>query len=175
MRQNNRERLFSVRLALAFYPPKPESNQVSDRSPKKRRGIKWVGLNRADLSPGLGNFALFNEHLCPCVGKTRLAKNTYGPDFHLLSAGLIGHVTCSLRILLPLYGERDCRRNDPALLAFKEDLMRDFWTILMASLFVLFSLIVLLSVASTPDRTSSTLDNDQQRVSDLGLRFVFKR
>ena len=53
--------------------------------------------------------------------------------------------------------------------------MRDFSTILMASLFVLFSLIVLLSAASTPDRTSSTLDNDQQRISDLGLRFVFKR
>ena len=40
--------------------------------------------------------------------------------------------------------------------------MRDFSTILMTSLFVLFSLIVLLSAASTPDRTSSTLDNDQQ-------------
>jgi hypothetical protein len=53
--------------------------------------------------------------------------------------------------------------------------MKDFSTILMASLFVLFSLIVLLSAASTPDRTSSTLDNDQQRVSDLGLRFAFKR
>ena len=53
--------------------------------------------------------------------------------------------------------------------------MRDFSTILMASLFVLFSLIVLISAASTRDRTSSTLDNDQQRVSDLGLRFAFKR
>ena len=53
--------------------------------------------------------------------------------------------------------------------------MRDFSTILLASLFVLFSLIVLISAASTPDYTSSTLDNDQQRVSDLGLRFVFKR
>jgi len=53
--------------------------------------------------------------------------------------------------------------------------MKDFSTILMASLFVLFSLIVLLSAASAPDRTSSTLDNDQQRISDLGLRFVFKR
>ena len=52
--------------------------------------------------------------------------------------------------------------------------MRDFSTILMASLFVLFSLIVLISAASTPDRTSSTLDNDQQRVSDLRLRFAFK-
>jgi hypothetical protein len=53
--------------------------------------------------------------------------------------------------------------------------MRDFSRILMASLFVLFSLSVLLSAASTPDLASSTLDNDQQRVSDLGLRFAFKR
>jgi hypothetical protein len=53
--------------------------------------------------------------------------------------------------------------------------MKDFLMILLASVFVLFSLIVLLSAASTPDRISSTLDNDQQRVSDLGLRFVFKR
>jgi hypothetical protein len=53
--------------------------------------------------------------------------------------------------------------------------MKDISTILLASVFVLFSLIVLLSAASTPDPTSATLDNDQQRVSDLGLRFVFKR
>jgi hypothetical protein len=53
--------------------------------------------------------------------------------------------------------------------------MKDIWTILLSSVFVLFSLIVLLSAASAPDRTSSTLDNDQQRVSDLGLRFTFKR
>ena len=52
--------------------------------------------------------------------------------------------------------------------------MKDIWTILLASVFVLFSLIVLISAASTADRTSSTLDNDQQRVSDLGLRFAFK-
>jgi hypothetical protein len=55
------------------------------------------------------------------------------------------------------------------------DFMKDISTILLASVFVLFSLIVLLSAASTPDRTSSTLDNDQQKVSDLGLRFAFKR
>jgi hypothetical protein len=53
--------------------------------------------------------------------------------------------------------------------------MKDISTILLASVFVLFSLIVLISAASNPDRTSSTLDNDQQRVSDLGLRFAFKR
>jgi len=53
--------------------------------------------------------------------------------------------------------------------------MKDISTILLACFFVLFSLIVLISAASTPDRTNSTLDNDQQRISDLGLRFVFKR
>ncbi len=53
--------------------------------------------------------------------------------------------------------------------------MKDISTILLASVFVLFSLIILISAASNPDRTSSTLDNDQQRVSDLGLRFAFKR
>ena len=53
--------------------------------------------------------------------------------------------------------------------------MKDIWPILLASAFVLFSLIVLLSAARTPDSTSSMLGNDQQRVSDLGLRFTFKR
>jgi hypothetical protein len=53
--------------------------------------------------------------------------------------------------------------------------MTDISTILLASVFVLFSLIVLISAARSPDRTSSTLDNDQQRVSDLRLRFAFKR
>jgi hypothetical protein len=53
--------------------------------------------------------------------------------------------------------------------------MKDILTILLASAFVLFSLIVLLSAAGHPDRTSSALVNDQERVSDLGLRFVFKR
>jgi hypothetical protein len=59
--------------------------------------------------------------------------------------------------------------------ALGEAFMKDISTILLASVFVLFSLIVLLSAARTPDRTSWTLDNDQQRVSDLGLRFAFKR
>jgi hypothetical protein len=53
--------------------------------------------------------------------------------------------------------------------------VKDIWTTLLASVFVLFSLIVLLSAAGHPDHTSSTLDNDQQRVSDLRLRFAFKR
>jgi hypothetical protein len=53
--------------------------------------------------------------------------------------------------------------------------MKDISTILLASVFVLFSLIVLISAASTPDRTSSTLDNGQQRVSDLRLRLAFKK
>jgi hypothetical protein len=53
--------------------------------------------------------------------------------------------------------------------------MKDILTIFLASVFVLFSLIVLISAARTPDHRSLTLDNDQQKVSDLGLRFVFKR
>jgi hypothetical protein len=53
--------------------------------------------------------------------------------------------------------------------------MKDISTILLASGFILFSLIVLLWAASTPDWTSWTLDNDQQRVSDVGLRFVLKK
>jgi hypothetical protein len=53
--------------------------------------------------------------------------------------------------------------------------MKDISSIILASVFVLFSLIVLLSAASAPDRTSWKLDNDQQKISDLGLRFAFKR
>jgi hypothetical protein len=87
---------------------------------------------------------------------------------------LIGHVTCSLRICSHYYGEKR-RRKDPDFRALGEGFMKDISTILLASAFVIFSLIVLLSAASTLDRTSSTLDNDQQRVSELGLRFGFKR
>jgi hypothetical protein len=54
-------------------------------------------------------------------------------------------------------------------------IMKDISTILLTSAFVLFSLFVLLSAARSPDRTSETLYDDQQRVSDLGLRFAFKR
>jgi hypothetical protein len=53
--------------------------------------------------------------------------------------------------------------------------MKDILTMLLATVFVLVSLIVLLSAASAPDPTSWTLDNDQQRVSDVGLRLAFKR
>jgi hypothetical protein len=53
--------------------------------------------------------------------------------------------------------------------------MKDIWTTLLASAFVLFSLIVLLSAASAPDRTSSILVDNSERVADLRLRFAFKR
>jgi hypothetical protein len=76
--------------------------------------------------------------------------------------------------LAPSLRERR-RRKDPAFRAVGEGFMKDISTILLACFFVLFSLIVLISAASTPDRTSSTLNNDQQKVSDLGLRFAFKR
>jgi hypothetical protein len=51
--------------------------------------------------------------------------------------------------------------------------MKDIAKIVLASAFVFFSLLVLLLAARSPDRTSSTLHDDQQRVSDLGLRFAF--
>jgi hypothetical protein len=53
--------------------------------------------------------------------------------------------------------------------------MKDNLTMLLGSIFVLFSLVVLLSAARTPDRRSLKLDNGEQKVSDLGLRFAFKR
>ena len=53
--------------------------------------------------------------------------------------------------------------------------MKDNLTMLLATVFVLFSLIVLLSAARTPDHRSLTLDNGEQKVSDLGLRFALKR
>jgi hypothetical protein len=40
---------------------------------------------------------------------------------------------------------------------------------------VLYSLIVLLSVELNPDRTISPSVNNQERISDVGLRFAFKR
>src|SRR4030095_13650627 len=101
-----------------------------------------------------------NTYVHP-LGKTRLAKNTYGADFHLLSAGLIGHVTCSLRVCSH-FTERDVVQG-PSLSCPRGGLMKDISTILLASVFVLFSLIILISASSTPDRTSSTLDNDQQK------------
>ncbi len=53
--------------------------------------------------------------------------------------------------------------------------MKDILTMLLASVFIFFSLIVLVSAARTPDRKSLTLDNGEQKVSDLGLRFAFQR
>jgi hypothetical protein len=102
------------------------------------------------------------------VGKTRPTKNTYGPRFSsLLPAGSHG-------ISLAAY-EIDIVCNDPYFRVIGEDFMKDILTMLLATVFVLVSLIVLLSAASAPDPTSWTLDNDQQRVSDVGLRLAFKR
>jgi hypothetical protein len=40
---------------------------------------------------------------------------------------------------------------------------------------VLYSLTVLLSVELNPDSTISPSVNNQERISDVGLRFAFKR
>ena len=108
------------------------------------------------------------------MGRQDQQRTPAAPIFISCPQDLIGQVTCSLRICSH-FTDRDRRRKGPSFRALGEGFMRDIWTILLASVFVLFSLSVLLSAASTPDRTSSMLDNDQQRVSDLGLRFAFKR
>jgi hypothetical protein len=126
------------------------------------------GVN--NFPPPFGTFGPFDEHLCPSGGKTRTAKNIDGSDLHLLSAGS----NRAYHLLIPLHEERH-RRKDPAFSCSREGFMKDILTMLLASVFVLFSLIVLLSAARTPDRRSLTLDSDEQKVSDLGLRFAFKR
>src|SRR5262245_22122939 len=124
-----------------------------------------------NFPPPFGAFGPFDEHLCPSGGKTRTAKNTDGSDLHLLSA----KSNRAYHLLIPLY-EGTHRRKDPAFWCSREGrLMKDILTPLLASVFVLFSLIVLLSAARTPDHRNLMLDNGEQKVSDLGLRFAFKR
>jgi len=53
--------------------------------------------------------------------------------------------------------------------------MKEITAALLAIVFVLYSLIVLLSVEHIPDGTSSPLVSNQERISDVGLRFAFKR
>ena len=53
--------------------------------------------------------------------------------------------------------------------------MKDITAALLAIVFVLYSLIALLSVELNPDSASSPSVNNQERISDVGLRFAFKR
>jgi hypothetical protein len=53
--------------------------------------------------------------------------------------------------------------------------MKDITAALLAIVFVLSSLIALLSVERNQDSTSSPLVNNQERVSELGLRVAFQR
>jgi hypothetical protein len=53
--------------------------------------------------------------------------------------------------------------------------MKDIAAVVLATVFVLYSLIVLLSVELNPDSASSPSVNNQERISDVGLRFAFKR
>ena len=52
--------------------------------------------------------------------------------------------------------------------------MKDITPALLATLFILYSLIVLLSVELHPDNMSAPFV-DNQKISDVGLRFAFKR
>jgi len=53
--------------------------------------------------------------------------------------------------------------------------MKEITAALLATVFVLYASIVLLSVELNPDSTSSPLVNNQERISDVGLRFAFRR
>jgi hypothetical protein len=53
--------------------------------------------------------------------------------------------------------------------------MKDITAALLAIVFVLYSLIALLSVERNQDSTSSPLVSNQKRVSELGLRVAFQR
>jgi hypothetical protein len=53
--------------------------------------------------------------------------------------------------------------------------MKEITAVLLATLFVLYSLMVLVSVELSPDSNNSPLINNEERISDVGLRFAFKR
>jgi hypothetical protein len=53
--------------------------------------------------------------------------------------------------------------------------MQNITVPLLAIFFVLYSLIVLISVELNQDSTSSPLVSNPERISDVGLRFAFKR
>ncbi len=53
--------------------------------------------------------------------------------------------------------------------------MKDIIVALLATSLVVLSLIGLLSVENARDYTSSTPSDNPQHISDVGLRFAFKR
>jgi hypothetical protein len=53
--------------------------------------------------------------------------------------------------------------------------MKDITAVLLATVFVLYSLIILLSAELNPDGTSSPPASNQERISEVGLRWTFKR
>jgi hypothetical protein len=53
--------------------------------------------------------------------------------------------------------------------------MKDITVAFLATGFVLYSLIALLSVERNRDSTSSPLVSNQERISELGLRVAFQR
>jgi hypothetical protein len=53
--------------------------------------------------------------------------------------------------------------------------MKDFTVAFLAIVFVLYSLIALLSVDLNQDSTSSPMVSNQERISELGLRVAFQR
>jgi hypothetical protein len=54
-------------------------------------------------------------------------------------------------------------------------MMKDITAELLAIVFAVYILIALLSVELNQDRTSSPLVSNQERISELGLRWAFQR
>jgi hypothetical protein len=53
--------------------------------------------------------------------------------------------------------------------------MKDIAAVFFAALFVLLSLVSLILAERNPETKTSVVINDQERISELGLRFAFKR
>ena len=53
--------------------------------------------------------------------------------------------------------------------------MKDLKTTLLATVFVLYSLIALLSVEPNRDSGSAPMVSNQQKISEVGLRVAFQR
>ena len=53
--------------------------------------------------------------------------------------------------------------------------VRDIVPSIVATLLVLYALVALLSAELSSDKKSTPVVSNEQRVSDLGLRFAFKR
>ena len=108
--------------ALLVYLPRSRSFRPCLLVARKTTAVQSYRLNTRTY-PSVGNSGSFNEHLCPSGGKTRLAENTYGANFHFLSSGSNRACQLLFQALRSFYGDRD-RRRDPAFRPLRKDYER---------------------------------------------------